>query len=55
MCRFTIWSDVDERIIGHDQFVEVEFIGEPLPLCFMQDPFIVIISENDEHVSKQKK
>lgn len=35
---------INERVINQHQFVEVELVGEPLPLGLVQNAFVVIIA-----------
>lgn len=35
---------INERVVNKHQFVEVEFVGEPFPLSFVQNAFVIIIA-----------
>lgn len=39
---------INERVINEHQFVEVEFVGEPFPLSFVQNAFVIIIAVDAE-------
>lgn len=38
-------THVDEGIINQHQFVEVELVGEPLPFGLVEDPLVIVVSE----------
>lgn len=40
----TVRPNVDERIVGHHQLVEVELVSKPFALCLVKNPLVVIIS-----------
>lgn len=44
--HLTTRPNVEERVVGHHQLVEVEFVSKPFPFCFMKDPLVVIVSVN---------
>lgn len=42
--RLTGGAHVNERVVDQHQFVEVEFIGEPLAFGLVKDPLVVVVS-----------
>lgn len=41
--HLTTRPDVEERVVGHHQLVEVKLVGEPLPLGLVKDPLVVVV------------
>ena len=43
----TIRPNVNERVVGHHQLVEVELVGKPFAFCLVENPLVVIVSVNE--------